>query len=75
MARIADVKTTIWEWLGALISECFPQLPVEVGNDLFWNIFDGEAVAEDGFINRADDTPGFGLTLETPDPENFKLTG
>ena len=57
----------------APISEYFPKVPVEVGNELFWYIFDGEPVAENGFIDLADDRPGFGLTLKTPD-ENFKLT-
>ncbi len=58
---------------GAPISEYFPKVPVEVGNELFWYIFDGEPVAEGGYINLSDTTPGFGLTLKTPD-ENFKLT-
>lgn len=55
------------------IAEYFPKVPVEVGNELFWYIFDGEPVAEDGHINLADDAPGFGLTLQTPDA-NFRLT-
>ena len=58
---------------GAPIAEYFPKVPVEVGNELFWYIFDGEPVAENGYINLADDKPGFGLTLKTPDA-NFKLT-
>ena len=57
----------------APISEYFPKVPVEVGNELFWYIFDGEPVAENGFINLDDNKPGFGLTLKTPDA-NFKLT-
>ena len=57
----------------APLAEYFPQVPVEVGNELFWYIFDGEPVAENGFINLRDDSPGFGLTLKTPDA-NFKLT-
>ena len=57
----------------APISEYFPKVPVEVGNELFWYIFDGEPVAENGYINLSDTTPGFGLTLKTPDA-NFKLT-
>ncbi len=58
---------------GAPISEYFPKVPVEVGNELFWYIFDSEPVAENGYINLSDTTPGFGLTLKTPDA-NFKLT-
>lgn len=55
------------------IAEYFPKVPVEVGNELFWYIFEGEPVAEDGHIDLADDGPGFGLTLQTPDA-NFRLT-
>lgn len=57
----------------APIAEYFPKVPVEVGNELFWYIFDGEPVARDGTIDLADDRPGFGLTLKTPD-QTFKLT-
>ena len=57
----------------APISEYFPKVPVEVGNELFWYIFDGEPVAEDGYVDLRDDRPGFGLTLKEPD-ENFRLT-
>lgn len=57
----------------APISEYFPKVPVEVGNELFWYIFDGEPAAEDGCVNLSDTLPGFGLTLQTPD-QNFKLT-
>ena len=55
------------------ISEYFPKVPVEVGNELFWYVFDGEPEAKGGFIDLADDRPGFGLTLKTPDA-NFRLT-
>lgn len=55
------------------IAEYFPKVPVEVGNELFWYIFDGEPVAKDGHIDLSDTVPGFGLTLKTPD-ENFRLT-
>jgi L-rhamnonate dehydratase len=57
----------------APISEFFPKVPVEVGNELFWYIFDGEPVAKDGFIDLDDNKPGFGLTLKPVD-QNFKLT-
>ena len=56
----------------APMAEYFPKVPVEVGNELFWYIFDGEPVADKGFITLGD-APGFGLTLKTPDA-NFKLT-
>ena len=56
----------------APISEYFPKVPVEVGNELFWYVFDGEPVAENGAVQLSDDRPGFGLTLKEPD-ENFRL--
>jgi L-rhamnonate dehydratase len=58
----------------APIAEYFPKVPVEVGNELFWYVFEGEPSAERGFIDLAEDRPGFGLTLRTPDPAEFKLT-
>jgi L-rhamnonate dehydratase len=58
----------------APLAEYFPKVPVEVGNELFWYVFEGEPVAERGFIDLADVRPGFGLTLRTPDPAEFKLT-
>jgi L-alanine-DL-glutamate epimerase-like enolase superfamily enzyme len=56
------------------MSEYFPKVPVEVGNELFWYIFDGEAEAKNGYINLSDTAPGFGLKIKNPDPKNFKLT-
>ena len=57
----------------APISEYFPKVPVEVGNELFWYIFDGEPVAQGGAVQLRDDVPGFGLTLKDPDPSEFRL--
>jgi len=57
----------------APISEYFPKVPVEVGNEMFWYIFDGEPVAINGFVELADDQPGFGLSLKSPD-HSFTLT-
>ena len=59
--------------LNSPMAEHFPIVDVEVGNELFWYIFDGEPVAQDGFIDLADDKPGFGLTLKAVD-SNFRLT-
>lgn len=55
------------------IAEFFPKVPVEVGNELFWYIFDGEPEARGGAIDLDDAAPGFGLTLKPVDP-HFKLT-
>ena len=58
----------------APMAEFFPMHPVEVGNELFWYIFDGEPIAEDGFIALDPDTPGLGLTLSEAHLESFRIT-
>lgn len=55
------------------MSEYFPKVAVEVGNELFWYIFDGEPVARDGKVDLDDNLPGFGLVLRIPDPAEFDL--
>ena len=57
--------------LNCPIAEYFPIHPVEIGNELFWYVFEGEPDAKDGFIDLNDETPGLGpvsythLTLPT----------
>lgn len=46
------------------MAEYFPKTEIEVGNELFWYIFDGEAVAENGNLQLDDNRPGVGLTLK-----------
>lgn len=70
--QMHNYHITISSYAGP-IAEYFPKVPVEVGNELFWYIFDGEPVAQNGYIDLDDTTPGFGLTLKPVDP-NFKLT-
>ncbi len=55
------------------VAEYFPKVPVEVGNELFWYVFDGEPEAQNGRIDLKDDVPGFGLTLKHPNPAEFSL--
>jgi len=57
----------------APFAEYFPNGPVEVGNELFWYIFDGEPVAEHGCVDLRDDQFGLGLTLRTPRPSEFRV--
>ncbi len=59
--------------LSTPMAEYFPKVPVEVGNELFWYVFDGDPVAEDGYISLSDDIAGLGLTLRRPDETCFKL--
>jgi hypothetical protein len=46
---------------------------VEVGNELFYYIFDGEPVAEAGFVQLDDSRPGLGLTLKTGFLDQFDI--
>jgi len=57
------------------MSEYFPMHDVEVGNELFYYIFDGEPVAENGFLQLDDNKPGLGLTLKTEFLDQFNITG
>lgn len=45
------------------MAEYFPVVNVEVGNELFWYIFEGEPAAENGGIQLRDDVPGLGLSI------------
>jgi L-lyxonate dehydratase len=55
------------------MAEYFPKTEIEVGNEMFWYIFDGEAVAENGRLQLDDHKPGVGLMLKTEGLENFNI--
>jgi L-alanine-DL-glutamate epimerase-like enolase superfamily enzyme len=55
------------------MAEYFPITEIEVGNELFWYIFDGEAVAERGQLQLDDNRAGMGLTLKTEGLANFEI--
>jgi len=59
--------------LASPMSEYFPMFDVEVGNELFYYIFDGEPVAREGFIDLDDDKPGLGLSLKTEYLKDFNI--
>ena len=42
-------------------------------NELFYYVFKGEPVAENGFVDLKDDVPGLGLTLNTDYLEHFNI--
>jgi hypothetical protein len=46
---------------------------VEIGNELFWYIFDGEPTPVDGAIDLRDDVPGLGLTIKEDGLKNFAI--
>ena len=60
--------------LNSPMAEYFPVVDVEVGNELFWYIFDGEPRAKDGFIDLDENVPGLGLTInEELLAKNFEI--
>ena len=44
------------------VVEYFPDVEPDTGNELFWKLFDGNTLAEDGAIELGD-APGLGVTL------------
>jgi len=59
--------------LNSPMAEYFPVVDVEVGNELFWYIFDGEPKAKDGFVDLNDNVPGLGLTVNEKALEKFDV--
>jgi hypothetical protein len=48
---------------------------VEVGNELFYYIFEGEPQPENGFLQLSDETPGLGITLSDKYLQDFNIIG
>jgi L-rhamnonate dehydratase len=59
--------------LNSPMAEYFPPVDVEVGNELFWYIFDGEPKAAEGHVNLRDDRPGLGLTINEAALAKFSI--
>ena len=59
--------------LNSPMAEYFPFVDVEVGNELFWYIFDGEPKAKDGFIDLDENVPGLGLTINESGLSKFEV--
>jgi L-rhamnonate dehydratase len=55
------------------MAEYFPIVDVEIGNELFWYIFEGEPAALDGSIDLRDDVPGLGLTVKESALKDFAV--
>lgn len=55
------------------LSEYFPVFDVEVGNELFYYIFDGEAQAVDGCIQLDDSLPGLGISISDKHLKHFDI--
>jgi L-rhamnonate dehydratase len=59
--------------LNSPMAEYFPIVDVEVGNELFWYIFEGEPKAKDGFVDLDDTLPGLGLTVNEKALAKFEV--
>jgi len=59
--------------LNSPIAEFFPKVDVEVGNELFWDSFDGEPEPVRGDIDLDENTPGMGLTVNEESLKRFKV--
>lgn len=55
------------------ISEYFPVFDVEIGNELFYYIFEGDAEAEDGHLQLDDETPGLGIRITDKHSKHFEI--
>ena len=55
------------------ISEYFPVFDVEVGNELFYYIFEGDPDAKDGFLDLDDNLPGLGISISDKYLEHFEI--
>ena len=55
------------------ISEFFPVHDVEIGNELFYYIFEGDPAPKDGFIDLDDNKPGLGLKITDKFKSDFKI--
>lgn len=60
--------------LNSPMAEHFPIVDVEVGNELFWYIFNGEPKARDGCVDLDEHTPGLGLTIDEDRLRDFDVT-
>jgi L-rhamnonate dehydratase len=59
--------------LNSPMAEYFPVVDVEVGNELFWYIFNGEPRAKDGSIDLDPNLPGLGLTVNEDGLGQFEI--
>jgi L-alanine-DL-glutamate epimerase-like enolase superfamily enzyme len=59
--------------LNSPMAEYFPLVDVEVGNELFWYVFEGEPRASQGFVDLDAGTPGLGLTVNERALQQFQV--
>lgn len=54
------------------MAEYFPVHGVEIGNELFYYLFEGEPSPENGFLDLDDNTPGLGICLNKKHINDFE---
>ena len=59
--------------LNSPIAEFFPKVDVEVGNELFWYIFDGEPEPVRWLHRSGENMPGLGLTVNEESLKRFRI--
>ena len=55
------------------IAEYFPMHDVEIGNELFYYIFEGDPIAENGFIDLDDNKAGLGIKISDQYLDQFEV--
>lgn len=59
--------------LASPMSEYFPVHDVEIGNELFYYLFNGDPMPQNGFIDLDDNVAGLGLTINTKYLDQFAI--
>jgi L-rhamnonate dehydratase len=59
--------------LNSPMAEFFPVVDVEIGNELFWYIFQGEPQPDDGYIDLSDTVPGLGVSIKEDALKQFEV--
>ena len=59
--------------LNCPFSEFFPVHDVEIGNELFYYIFEGDPEPKNGFIDLDENTPGLGINLSNKYEKDFQI--
>ena len=59
--------------LNCPMAEYFPVHGVEIGNELFYYLFDGDPEPQDGFLDLADNIPGLGVTVSSKQIAQFEI--
>ncbi len=55
------------------MAEYFPPVDVEVGNELFWQIFKGETTPQNGYIFLDESRPGLGIEISEEGLKKFQV--